>query len=105
MKKVFIIVALLLCCIPSFSQDTLQYDYAIMIVRSEDEKMEVRYSNGKDENLIPKLKLKSHMFADERFENIFKCIAYLNQNGYELVTSTSSTGCGEYTFKRKRLVK
>lgn len=87
------------------AQDTLKYHYALLSIDRYNNIASVDYNNGFSEDLWKKL---SFSQKNSHSAIIFRCFEYLNDSGYELVSSNRYTGVIlpentiEYLFKRKK---
>ena len=127
MKKFPLFIILLLPCMAAMCQTsntlTPEYDYAVLqiIMMSEDrlylaDRKNPSYIIHYDSKTAEEVGIYDTIKIDRANENFtqgrFKCIAYLNSRGYELVTGTCfpyNTDVGlkikyEYVFKRPKQV-
>ncbi len=110
MKMIFFFLILCIAVAHVSAQDSLRYGYAILEINLPNKIVHVTYSNNTEETLIGKLKL---LKENDRIQVLFLCFQYLNDKGYEVVSSNfymkylpltasgSQEITSEYLFKKK----
>ena len=105
MKKLLLVFVISMSAICAFAQDSLRYHYALLSIDRYNNIASVEYNNGFTEELWKELHFSSKV---TRAQLLFRCFEYLNDRGYELVSSSRYTGVVfsentlEYVFKRKK---
>jgi len=100
-KLITLLLFALFVSVNSYSQTaTRKYEYAIVQLRESD--LIICYGNKKEEDFNAMKNLESKGFASKHTNNMVDALNYMDEQGYELVSSVSVGAITyQYTFRRE----